>query len=81
MNEYKEFLISWICEKTGIEKNKIDSEINMFENGYVDSLSLFGLLLDIETNFGVTLDTDDILNDRAATVDGLSEILKNKSNS
>ena len=75
MDEFKEFLISWICNQNGLQEDTIECEKNMFENGYVDSLGLFGLLLDIEEKFNIVLTEDDILDDSASTINGLSSIL------
>jgi len=79
MNKYENFLIEWVGENSGIKKEIIDINANMFENAYVDSLALFGLLVDIEMNFGITLDENDILDDKASTIKGFAEILIKKT--
>jgi len=78
MNKYKNFLINWICEKKGLEKESIKSDVNMFENDYIDSLGFFGLLMDLEMEFDITLDENDILDHNASTIEGLVNILIKK---
>lgn len=78
MNKYQEFLIEWVSENSGISKDVIDVNVNMFENAYMDSLALFRLLVDLEMNFGITLDENDILDDKASTIEGFADILMKK---
>lgn len=78
MDKYIDFLIKWISEKNGFDEKDIKISVNMFENGYIDSLGLFGLLIDLETNFGITFDENDILDSGASTIEGLAKILSKK---
>jgi len=79
MNKYIDFLTKFISEKNGFDEKEINISANMFENGYMDSLGLFGLLIDLETTFGTTLDENDILDSEAVTIEGLANILSKKS--
>ncbi len=49
--------------------------VDLFENGYVDSVGVVELLEFIRTEFGVELPDDDLLSDEFSTIDGLAVII------
>jgi acyl carrier protein len=78
MEKYCEFIKKWIEENRGIPTCDIDENANLFEKQYLDSLSVFGLIMDIEDDFGIKFTPEDLTSENAATVKGLASIAASK---
>ena len=79
MSKYDHFIIDWIVENRGGELDDIDVYANLFEAGYLDSLSVFGIIMDIEDNFNIKFTPDELISEAASTINGLAEVAKSKS--
>ncbi|MGH2960827.1 MAG: acyl carrier protein [Solirubrobacterales bacterium] len=55
-------------------------DIDLFEQGYVDSVGLTELLAFMEEEFQVEVPEDDLLSDEFATIDGMAGVLARLSN-
>ena len=64
MDKYEKYLIKYISETNFLDTNEIDTEVDIFENGYIDSIGIFTLLIEIENEFG-----KEILLDKISTLD------------
>ncbi len=78
MKKVEVFLKEWLSDRSGISTKEIDVENNMFEAGYVDSLGVFGLILELENEFHVEFSEEDMLDMRLSTVEGFIEIVEGK---
>jgi acyl carrier protein len=50
-------------------------ELDLFEQGYVDSVGLTELLAFIEDEFSIEVPEDDLLSDEFVTIDGMARVL------
>jgi acyl carrier protein len=50
-------------------------EVDLFEDGYVDSIGLTELLAFIEDEFGIEVPDDELASDEFMTIDGMAGIL------
>jgi acyl carrier protein len=50
-------------------------EVDLFEDGYVDSVGLTELLAFIEDEFGIEVPDDELASDEFTTIDGMAGIL------
>lgn len=78
MNKYESFLVNYISKKVNIEKEVIKTNVNIFSEGYIDSLGVFTLFLEIEEEFDIVLDEDAIFDDRLSSIEGLSKIIEER---
>jgi len=78
MGKYCEFIKNWIVENRGIAFDEIDEKANLFEKQYLDSLSVFGMIMDLEDEFGIKFAPEDLTGKDAATVEGLATIAASK---
>jgi acyl carrier protein len=53
----------------------LDTKEHMFQAGYLDSLGLFRLIFDVESEFGVELDQNRLFSSGATDIDALSEVM------
>ncbi len=78
--ETLDWIINWFNKEKSIsvEELKQNTEINYFENGYINSLAFVNLLVDIETEFGISLENDDFADEKFFTLSGTANAIKNK---
>lgn len=69
------FVKQWMAENKGLEAEALDIKEHMFQAGYLDSLGLFRLIVDVEAEFGVELDQDQLFCSGATDIDSLSEVM------
>jgi acyl carrier protein len=50
-------------------------DVNLFENGYVDSVGLAETLAFVEEEFGVQVPDEELLSDDFATIDGMAQVV------
>lgn len=73
MNKFQEWLENYIKDKSGLEI--IDTEINFFSEGYLDSLEGLNLIEEIENQFKISIESSYFIDRRFPTVKGLAEII------
>jgi len=76
LKEIKNYIKTFLSLET--EKN-ID-EVDLFENGYIDSLKLFDFISFLESKFNIQFDPDDFEDRRFRTIKGIAEIIMEKKN-
>jgi len=70
-----EFIKKWIAEQKGFDAETLGTKEHMFQAGYLDSLGIFRLIVDVEAEFGVELDQDSLFCSGATDIDALSEVM------
>ncbi|WP_419766203.1 MAG: acyl carrier protein [Arcobacter sp.] len=80
MDKIKDFILLWVSNKSGIEIKLVKENINIFEEGYVDSLGAFELISELENKFLISFSENDFQDRRLvfASVNSLSEVVKDK---
>lgn len=69
------FIQNWISEKNEIPVGDIHVDENFFQAGYIDSLAMFRLLFDIETEFNIEIDQNTLFSSTLTTISGLSNTI------
>ncbi|WP_418577507.1 phosphopantetheine-binding protein [Phascolarctobacterium succinatutens] len=79
MNNYEQIAVE-ILEKAA-ETEGLDEErdLNLFEMGLLDSLSVISIIISIEEKLGVRLQPTDFTKEDISTVDNFIEFLKAKA--
>ena len=71
------FIQNWISESKGIDQENIKLTENIFQVGYVDSLGLFRLIFEVESQFDIEVRQDDLFSSGATSIIELvQEIIK-----
>ncbi len=78
MNEYEEFIVDWIVKKKNIELSEINLTADIFEAGYLDSLSVFSLVMDIESKFNVNFNAEDLTSCSTYTIKLFANLIPSK---
>jgi len=76
--DVKAWLITWFADKIDCDESEIDTELNFFEEQYIDSLKVFELIVEIESVFNIKFDNSDFLDDKIHTIKGLNLLIKEK---
>lgn len=76
-DKYVNFLKEKISDSSGIEIEKISSNINIFSNNYVDSIAIFTLFVEIEDRFNIEISVEDLENLDISTIEGLAKAIEN----
>jgi len=79
MNKFEIFITEWIVENRDITLDEIDINANVFAADYLDSLSVFGMIMDIEDDFKIKFTPDELISDAASTIHGLAELAHSKT--
>lgn len=77
-NPIEDFIVRHIADKRGITTDEIRRDADLFDNGYVDSLGVFNMMLSLEDEFGIRFVEDDLINPTINTVCGLAAIIAGK---
>ncbi|MCP5429624.1 MAG: acyl carrier protein [Chromatiaceae bacterium] len=77
-NPIEDFIVRHIADKHGITTDEIRRDADLFDNGYVDSLGVFNMMLSLEAEFGIRFIEDDLINPNINTVCGLAAIIAGK---
>lgn len=72
-----DWIASWFVEKSGQEQ--LDLENNFFELDYIDSFGVIELIEDLEYEFNIIFNQEDFQDRRFSSIDGLADIVVNKS--
>lgn len=73
--QVSKFIKNWIAEHKGLDAETLDTEEHMFQAGYLDSLGLFRLIFDVESEFDVEFDQNQLFCSGATDIDALSEAM------
>ena len=82
MSDMKKWLVEWFTTKTNIDESEIVEKTSQdyFSQKWIDSLKFFGLITEVENEFGIMFSNDDFQDRKFANIDGLSEIIEEKIN-
>ena len=75
MKEYIEFIKKFVSEKNDMELDEIDIKKDMFEEGYLDSLSAYRLLLELDVKFSKTIPQEFFLERENFSIFDIAEVL------
>lgn len=79
MEEIKNKLFAYVKENTFKETDSLKSDTMIFVEGILDSMG-FALLLDfLETEFKITADDSDLVEENFESIDALTEFLQKKN--
>lgn len=77
MHDYQTWLINWFARHA--PHITLSPKDNFFSAGTIDSLGVIELIEEMEQTFSVRFSQDDFQDQRFSSVDGLVEMLKEKS--
>ena len=69
----------FICQDAKIETTSVESDTNLFEGGILDSLRILSLVLFIESNFGISLQYEDLTEENFSSVGRLTQLIAEKN--
>ena len=75
-NIYINFLKERISNNTGVSINEINSDLDIFENNYIDSIGIFTLFVEVEEEFGVEISLENLDNFNISTIKGLAQAIE-----
>lgn len=67
-----------IAELCGAQPEEIEPELNLFEEGLLDSFAAIQLVLELEEAFGVSLDVAALPRERIATPAAIAGLIREK---
>ena len=76
-NKYQTWLVNWFSKREAPEKLSLKS--NFFREGAIDSFGLIILIEEIEKEFNIKLSQEELEDPRFVSIEGLSNILKEKN--
>ena len=78
MTKHNEWLYEWFVKRS--PNTNLDRNGNFFLQGAIDSLGIIELIEDIEVNFKIRFNSNDLQDRRFSSVNGLTEIISEKIN-
>lgn len=78
MFDYEKMAIQILEKAAETEGLEEDHDLNLFELGLLDSLSVISIILNIEEKTGVRLQPTDFTKEDISTVDNLTKFLKDR---
>lgn len=76
MDKLKDFIIEKLEEASGIEDIKEDSAL--FEEEILDSISILYLIAEIETEYGIQIPLEDVVEEHFSSVNSIAEYLQTR---
>ena len=82
MGEIRGWIIEWFSANTDLPAENIENlgGANYFEQKWIDSFGFINFISDIESKFGISFSNEEFQNRTFATINGLSEIIRDKTN-
>ena len=76
------WILKWFQDNANILENEINGnrDENYFMKGWIDSLKFISFISDIETQFKINFSNDEFQNRKFATINGIIQILEDKTN-
>ena len=78
MDRYRQYLVRNLAEKNDLTENQIDTTIDIFEKGYIDSIGIFSLLVEIEDNLEIELSLEDIASLDVYNINNIASLIETK---
>ena len=76
MDRVEEFLIEFIANNSGLDVGKIDTDVDVFERTYLDSIGIFTLLVEIENEFDKSITLEEISTLEHYTINNIKELIQ-----
>ena len=78
--EIKEWLIDWFCNHSSLSAAELEaaSKEDYLKKGIIDSFSFVMLISDIDDEFDIAFTNEDFLDPRFPSIDGLTEMIKER---
>lgn len=75
---YEELVLDLLADITGLEPQELaeNKDINLFESGVLDSLSLSGMIASVEEEIGKTINITDFCIKDFSTINAIVHILE-----
>ncbi len=67
-----------LAELCGVEPEEIESDLDLFEEGLLDSFAAIQLVMELEESFGVSLDMASLPRERIANPAAIAALLQEK---
>ncbi len=74
----QQFVIKQITKKSRLQQTDDVESLDYMESGYVDSMGLITFIVEIEAEYDIRIDDEDIEKDGFRTVGGLITIIEDK---
>lgn len=78
MNHAKEKIIEALCEICGAEPEDLEGDMELFEEGLLDSFGVISLFVELEERLGVKLDPTEVERSVISTPDKLAAFVLEK---
>lgn len=77
----RKWLIDWFDDNSSVSRDTIveETDTDYLESGWIDSMAFIKLISDIEEEYEIEFENDEFQDRSFATLDGLSEMIVNKS--
>ena len=66
------FISQWLADQKGFSVEDINFDENIFQTGLIDSLGMFRLLFEIEKEFNLELNQNELFNNAQPTIHSLA---------
>jgi len=76
--DVRNFLIDFIQRSHSLPKGDEIDSIDLFATGYVDSMAVIRLVVELESMFDVRIEEEDIVSTAFRTVAGIANLVKKK---
>ena len=73
-------LEEFILELGSVEKETIDPDEDLLEQGLIDSLAIVQIIAHIEDSFGVSLGPNDVVPENFSTLNALAGLVESRAN-
>ena len=80
MDRIKEFVLEHIQTEYDIPADADMDRFNFIDNGYINSLEMVSFVMELEDEFGITFDDDELTSPEFGVVGSLVEMIRRKQN-
>lgn len=80
MQRMQEQLLNLFSAVANLPVSEIRTDVNFFEEGYIDSFAVIELIADVEDLFFIKFTNEDFLDRRFASIEGLLLMIKERVN-
>lgn len=78
MNEIKNYIVHYIEQNGNLPPDLAADDFNFLTSGYIDSLSLFEFIVNLEEKFDINFSDEEISAPEFETVGGLTQMIQRK---
>ena len=77
-NRIKEFILDYIQSEYDLPAGVDEDSFNFIEGGYIDSVGIVSFVMELEDEFGITFDDDELTSPEFGVVGGLVGMIRAK---